>query len=173
MTPNERETLADGGISFLLDTDEEHVKYSFVGYSRAMGHWHIPTSSLAKIVDGEKVAEIDALAFYLEIQKLIEVEPFTLTRFLDETYKTLYADAFILAKTNTPVKQLIDQDSQTIEHHMKGHPWATVNKGRNGFNINDHEKFSPEANRTIQLSWVAAHKSRASFNLQMLILFKS
>ncbi|MEM6734589.1 MAG: IucA/IucC family siderophore biosynthesis protein [Bacteroidota bacterium] len=162
LMPKEVETLNDGGVQFLLDTDDPAIQYTFIGYARAMGHWHIPESSLIKTVNGE-AQNVDGLAFYLELEKVIAIDPFTLTRFLDETYKTLYADAYMRLKSDIPVEQLIDMDSQDIEHQMKGHPWATVNKGRNGFSINDHEKFAPESNRPVQLSWVAVHKIRASY----------
>ncbi len=162
LQPHELDRKGDA-ISYCLTTDIAEINYLFEATPRAMGHWDVPYQSVYKVIDGEKETAKDALAFFQEMTNTLEVEPFTLTRFLEETYKTLYADADQLARGLMPVDELVEQDSQTIEHEMTGHPWATVNKGRLGFSVEDHQQFAPETGTTTQLNWVAVHKSRGTF----------
>lgn len=163
----------EGRTQFRLDTDDKNISYYFEASHRAMDYWHVYVDTLYKKVGGEVQEANDTLVFYRELVNTLEVEAFTFARFLEETYKTLYADAYIKEKNNVPVKELVNAGSQIIEHHMKGHPWATVNKGRLGFNVEDHRNYSPEADRSVQLCWVAAHKSRATFQCTELFTLES
>lgn len=151
-----------GKTYFELTTDLPHICYRFVGELRQLDHWHIEANSVVKVIDGQENPAIDAMAFYTELQKTMGIKPFTLAHYIREVYHTLFADTYLLHQA-LPADQLIETDYQTIEHQMTGHPWATVNKGRFGFDVNDYHQFAPEADPVMRLKWVAAHRSRAAY----------
>lgn len=151
-------------VTFLLETDFPSIQYQFTGQHRKMDFWHIDRKSLVKIENGIKTKAIDAPQFFIENREKIGVAPLTLSHFVEETYKTLYADAFLLRKGRVASKELIERGGQAIEQHMDGHPWATVNKGRIGFNLDDYHQYAPETSQKTKLFWIAVHESNASFH---------
>ncbi|MCX2480320.1 IucA/IucC family siderophore biosynthesis protein [Pedobacter sp. MC2016-15] len=153
----------DGLTHFRLSTDHEQISYSFSACHRALDYWHILKDTLIKYVDGVAVPLNNAPAFFTEMQHTFGIKPFTLAHFVEETLNTLYADAYIHEKGRLSAGQLADADYQTIEHQMDGHPWATINKGRIGFNHDDQGRYAPEAGQATQLAWLAVHQSRAAF----------
>ncbi|MTI33266.1 IucA/IucC family protein [Xanthovirga aplysinae] len=153
----------NGKTYFELATDSENISYRFSAEHRQMDYWYIDPSSLVKVIKGEEYPAIDAIAFYTELQQSIGIEPFTLAHFIRESSHTLFADANFIAKGRLTADELADADYQTIEHHMEGHPWATINKGRIGFNVEDYYQHAPESDQLIRLKWVAAHQSRATY----------
>lgn len=148
---------------FRLNTDHQHIFYTFSAHHRALDYWHIHKETLRKYVNHQTVPVTDAPAFYTEMQQTFGIKPFTLAHFVEETLNTLYADAYIHEKGRLTADQLADADYQTIESQMDGHPWATINKGRIGFNHHDQGKYAPEAGQEIQLAWLAVHHDRAAF----------
>jgi siderophore synthetase component len=152
-----------GLTHFRLNTDHKNIYYTFSASHRALDYWHIQKESLRKYVDEIAVPLNNAPAFFTEMQQTFGVKSFTLAHFVEETLNTLYADAFIHEKGRLTADQLADADYQTIEHQMDGHPWATINKGRIGFNHNDQGKYAPEGGQSTQLAWLAVHKLRADF----------
>jgi siderophore synthetase component len=156
-------TDEQGNSDFRLATDSEGIYYTFSGQQRALDYLHIDKLSIKKFVNGESVAVNNAPAFYTELQQTFGIKPFTLAHFVEETLNTLYADAYIHEKGRLTADELANADYQTIEHQMDGHPWATINKGRIGFNHSDQGKYAPEAAQKTQLAWLAVHQSRAEF----------
>lgn len=157
-------TATENGLThFRLATDHPHIYYTFSAEYRALDYWHILKSTLKKFINDAAVPVNDAPAFYTEMQHTFGIKPFTLAHFVEETLNTLYADAFIHEKGRLTADQLADADYQTIEHQMDGHPWATINKGRIGFNHADQGKYAPEAGMATQLAWLAVHRDRAAF----------
>lgn len=155
----------DGNTTyFKLCTDNPEVYYTYSAEKRKLDYWNIDRESIIKIENGKPTDVVDAALFFIEMQKTFNIKPFNLTHFIEETNHTLYADAYLEAKGRIASDQLIDQDYQTIEHQMDGHPWATVNKGRLGFNIKDYHQFVPEADQQVKLSWLALHKSKAHYS---------
>jgi siderophore synthetase component len=152
-----------GLTHFRLNTDHETIYYTFSASHRALDYWHIEKSSLLKIIDGQQTPVNDAPAFFIEMQQSFNITPFTLTHYIEETLNTLSADAYIHSKGRLSATQLVEADYQTIEHQMDGHPWATVNKGRIGFGNSDSRKYTPEADQSTQLTWIAVHQDRALF----------
>lgn len=156
-------TQENGITQFRLDTDQDTIYYTFTGSLRSLDYWHIDKYSVQKFVNERNVPVNDAPAFYLELQHTFGIKPFTLAHFIEETLNTLYADAYIHQKGRLGASELADADYQTIEHQMDGHPWATINKGRIGFNHADQGRYAPEAAQKVQLAWLAVHHSRAQF----------
>ena len=152
-----------GLANFRLNTDYKNIYYTFSASFRALDYWHIQKESLRKYVDEIAVPLNNAPAFFTETQETFGVKSFTLAHFVEETLNTLYADAFIHEKGRLTADELADADYQTIEHQMDGHPWATINKGRIGFNHSDQGKYAPEGGQSTQLAWLAVHRTRADF----------
>ncbi|WP_103863592.1 IucA/IucC family siderophore biosynthesis protein [Aquimarina sp. I32.4] len=156
----------DGLTEFRLETDKEHIYYTFSAYPRYLNHWHIEKKSIQKHENQQVLTRIDVPNFFIEVQHTFGINSFTLAHYVEELIHTLYADAYIHHKGRLSAKVLADSDFQTIEHNvMDGHPWVIVNKGRIGFDSEDYARFAPETDQKIRLVWVAAHKSRASLQL--------
>jgi siderophore synthetase component len=149
---------------FRLYTDKHDIYYEYKGEHRKMDYWHIHKESLRKFHSEQEVTNISATLFFIEMQETFGIKPFTLTHFIEETNNTLYADAYLEAKGKIPSDKLADSGYQLIEHQMDGHPWATVNKGRIGFNFDDYRSFVPEADQIVKLNWIAVHKSKAEYS---------
>jgi siderophore synthetase component len=152
-----------GLTHFRLATDHAAICYTFSARQRALDYWHIQKDTVKKYVEGLAVPVNDAPSFFTELQQTFGVKPFTLAHFVEETLNTLYADAYIHDKGRLSADALADADYQTIEHQMDGHPWATINKGRIGFNHTDQGRYAPEAGQATQLAWLAVHQERAVF----------
>jgi siderophore synthetase component len=156
----------NGLTHFKLETDNEHLHYTFSAYSRYLNYWHIVKESIRKNVEGLELDTLDVPNFFIELQNTFGINSFTLAHYVEELLHTLYADAYIYSKGRLSAGELVDSDFQTIEHSLDGHPWVIVNKGRIGFDSQDYEKFTPEAGQNTQLAWIAAHKTRATLRLQ-------
>ena len=156
-------TEENGLTHFRLNTDHQNSYYTFSASLRALDYWHIQKDSVKKYIDDNAVPVDNAPAFFTEMQQTFGLKPFTLAHFVEETLNTLYADAYIHEKGRLTAYQLADADYQTIEQQMDGHPWATINKGRIGFNHHDQGKYAPEAGQETQLAWLAVHRDRAAF----------
>lgn len=153
----------DGRTHFLLLTDEASVYYTFAGYKRQLDYWYIEPDSIRRHSnDGPKLAT-DAPLFFIELQTTFGITAFTLAHYIEELLHTLYADAFMHTRGRLSAGELAAAGYQTVEHQMDGHPWVIVNKSRLGFNTEDHRLYAPEAHQPVQLYWIAAHKSRATF----------
>ena len=51
-------------------------------------------------------------------------------------------------------KELVDLDPLLVEGELRGHPWIVANKGRIGFDVDDLERFAPEAQQPMRLPLV-------------------
>ena len=153
----------DGKTHFLLSGDEVLTYYTFTGYKRQLDYWHIEPDSIQRHSNGEVSLANDAPLFFIELQTTFGISSFTLAHYVEELLHTLYADAFMHSRGRLTATELAVANYQTVEHQMDGHPWVIVNKSRLGFNCEDHRQYAPEADQPVQLLWLAAHKSRASF----------
>lgn len=153
----------DGRTHFRLTTDHASVEYTFTGYKRLLDYWHIEATSIHRQENGQSTMATDACLFFVELQNTFGIRSFTLAHYIEELLHTLYADAYLYARGRYTAAQLAAADYQTVEHQMDGHPWVIVNKSRLGFNYSAYTQYAPEADQPVQLSWIAVHKSRASF----------
>lgn len=153
----------DGKTHFLLSGDEASNYYTFTGYKRQLDYWHIEPGSIQRHSNGEASLATDAPLFFIELQTTFGISSFTLAHYVEELLHTLYADAFMHSRGRLKASELAIANYQTVEHQMDGHPWVIVNKSRLGFNCEDHRQYAPEADQPVQLLWLAAHKSRATF----------
>lgn len=153
----------DGCTHFLLSTNQAELYYTFSGYKRQLDYWHIVANSIQRHENNRTDAATDTPLFFVDMQETFGIKPFTMAHYVEELLHTLYADAFIHAKGRFTAAQLAQADYQAVERQMDGHPWVIVNKSRLGFNYEDYVQYAPEAGNSIQLCWIAAHKSRAAF----------
>lgn len=156
-------TDEDGRTHFQLATDHAHIHYTFSGYKRLLDYWHIESNSIRRHDNNAAAIATDAPLFFVELQNTFGIRSFTLAHYVEELLHTLYADAHLHAKGRLTAGQLAKAGYQAVEHQMDGHPWVIVNKSRLGFNYDDYIRYAPEASQPVQLSWIAAHKSRAAF----------
>jgi siderophore synthetase component len=147
----------------IIQGDEPAVRWTCVAHRRALDYWHIEPDSVVRSLDGVS-HHADAAQLFLDLQRTIGTNPFTLTHFIEEAAHTLYADACIASRGRPAAAALVDADYQTVERSMEGHPWVLVNKGRIGFDAADLHRFAPEMGARQQLVWLAAQRGRASFH---------
>lgn len=155
--------IAGDAHRLIIHGDQPAVRWTCVAHRRALDYWHIEPDSVARSLDGVS-HHADAAQLFLDLQRTIGTNPFTLTHFIEETAHTLYADACIAARGRPAAAALVDADYQAVERSMEGHPWVLVNKGRIGFDAADLHRFAPEMGARQQLVWLAARRGRASFH---------
>ena len=153
----------NGRTQFRLSTDQPNVHYTFSGYPRQLDYWHLEAQSIQRHDNGLVAPATDAPLFFIDMQATFGISPFTLAHYIEELLHTLYADAYIHARGRYTASQLAAAGYQAVEHQMDGHPWVIVNKSRLGLNYEDYMQYAPEADQQTQLSWIAVHKSRATF----------
>lgn len=153
-----------GRTHFRLTTDHAAIDYTFTGYKRLLDYWHIEATSIQRHENEHTAMATDACLFFVELQNTFGIRSFTLAHYMEEVLHTLYADTYLQARGRYTAAQLAAADYQTVEHQMDGHPWVIINKSRLGFNYQEYTQYAPEADQPVQLSWIAVHKSRASFH---------
>lgn len=153
----------NGDAHFRLLTDQENVWYTFAASPRMLDYWHVYDHTIQRHQDGQSQPAADAPAFFVDMQQTLSIKPFTLARYIEELHNTLYADANMRFHGRPSAAALAASGYQTVEHHMEGHPWVIVNKGRIGFDANDYRRYAPEQQQEVRLSWIAVHRSRATF----------
>ena len=146
-----------------LISDDATVRYRFRAKLLSLEHWHIQPGSIVRFTeDGE--APVDAVAFITEFQTRLAIDSARLPAYLEEITSTLYSGAYKRADSRPGAADLIYADFQTIEASMtEGHPSFVANSGRIGFDALEYRAYAPETARPVQLIWIAAHTSRASF----------
>jgi len=162
ITPSVTE-IKNGITFFKLDTDVHSIAYHFRAEHKSLDYWYIHPGSICK-TENDKEVGLNALDFFTEMQQAIGIKPHTLTRFLEEIHRTLYADCYLEHKSKLNADELADADYQQIEQHMTGHPWLIMNKGRVGFGYDDYTRNAPESGNEIKLLWLAVERSHAAFN---------
>lgn len=156
-------TKSDGYNLYRVRSDVDNVHYEFKATLLPLDHWSINTGSIIKLVGGEQ-APLDSLKFIIEFAKTLNVSQKQLPTYLEEISATLYSSAYKHGKQTLSSKELTQADYQSIEAAMiEGHPTFIANNGRVGFDALDFQQFVPETGASIQIIWIAAHKSRATF----------
>jgi len=139
------------------------IEYHYSAERRIFNNYRVTQESIIRIVNDEKQEGIDPVQFLLDIQKDVDIQPFTMSYLIQEMSNTLVADTHVLERGNISSDELIKLDGTELEGWMHGHPWIIVNKGRIGFSYEEYKKFSPEMQQEQSLSWVAVEKSLSTF----------
>ncbi|MFT9849707.1 IucA/IucC family protein [Aneurinibacillus sp. REN35] len=137
--------------------------YRFRAAERLFDSYDVCNDSIEVLRQGEWSEAQSAIEFLLDIQPLIGMSAETAGHLIKELNHTLLADVHIMAKDAKTSDELVDLDYALLEGEMSGHPWITYNKGRIGFGYDDYLAFAPEQQKEVQLSWIAVHKERATF----------
>ncbi|GAA1826292.1 IucA/IucC family protein [Agromyces salentinus] len=151
--------------SWRLALDGGRVEYRFDADRFALEHWVLDEPTLERFVDGTPTP-LDAQAFIIELQPLLEIPDALLATYLEEIASTLASSAFKLVQGGPTAAELARADFQTIEASMtEGHPGFVANNGRIGFGVSEYSAFAPEAGRPFQLVWLAARREFTHFAL--------
>jgi siderophore synthetase component len=157
--------LLKSGKTYGVFSPDKRFEYIFEASVLALNHWSVLLESIQKkTADGEEMP-LRLLDFLIEFKDVLGIEEKLLPTYLEEITSTLYSTAYKIDHEKYSSEALVNQDYQVIEHAMtEGHPCFVANSGKNGFNIDDFAQFSPEANASMQLLWLAGHRSRATFS---------
>jgi siderophore synthetase component len=157
--------VSDDGqwTTYGLVSDDGATRYRFRAKLLSLEHWHIEPGSIVRYTN-EGTAELDAVAFIAEFQTRLAIDTARLPVYLEEITSTLYSAAYKRADHRPGAAELVYADFQTIEAAMtEGHPSFIANSGRIGFDALEYRAYAPETAASVQLIWVAAHSSRATF----------
>ncbi|MFB8755040.1 IucA/IucC family protein [Streptomyces nigra] len=152
-----------GDGRYTVRSDDERTRYTFTAVRRALDHWQIDADSIARHRDDTELP-LEALDFFVELQKSLGLSDEILPVYLEEISSTLSGTCFKLTKPRIPAAELARSGFQAIEAGMtEGHPCFVANNGRLGFGVHEYLEYAPEAARPVRLVWLAAHRSRAAF----------
>ncbi|MFD7386884.1 IucA/IucC family protein [Streptomyces sp. NPDC059852] len=152
-----------GDGRYTVRSDDERTRYTFTAVRRALDHWQIDDDSIARHRDDTELP-LEALDFFVELQKSLGLSDEILPVYLEEISSTLSGTCFKLTKPRIPAAELARSGFQAIEAGMtEGHPCFVANNGRLGFGVHEYLEYAPEAARPVRLVWLAAHRSRAAF----------
>jgi siderophore synthetase component len=153
-------------------SDDASAEYRFSARVLHLDHWSVDAESITCSRNGE-AAPLDALRFITEFHEALGVRQEILPVYLEEISSTLSSHAYKQWMGQPPSAELaagvtrgadVATDFQAIERSMtEGHPCFVANNGRLGFGISDYRAFAPETAASVQLEWIAVHRSRAVF----------
>lgn len=153
----------DGGGAYVVHSDDGLTRYTFTAVLRALDHWQVDADSITRHRDGTEVP-LDALDFFIELQKSLGLSDEVLPVYLEEISSTLSGICYKLTKPQIPAAELARSGFQDIETGMtEGHPCFVANNGRLGFGVHEYLSYAPETASPVRLVWLAAHRSRAAF----------
>lgn len=130
----------------------EHAVYTFLGKKSHWGDLTIEPSSICR--NGNKVD--DVLAFFGDLETILDSDPLTWSTFLTELHNTLLADLLHAQK-------LQRQAFCTLDAAVAGHPKLLANKGRLGWGYADIALYGTESENPIQFFWVAIKKDMLAY----------
>ncbi|KAB2972886.1 IucA/IucC family siderophore biosynthesis protein [Streptomyces sp. SS1-1] len=162
-----------GDGRYTVRSDDERTRYTFTAVRRALDHWQIDAGSIARHRDDAELP-LEALDFFVELQKSLGLSDEILPVYLEEISSTLSGTCYKLTKPQVPAAELAGSGFQAIEAGMtEGHPCFVANNGRLGFGVHEYMEYAPEAARPVRLVWLAAHRSRAAFTAGVGVEYES
>ncbi|MGW1269043.1 IucA/IucC family protein [Streptomyces sp. NPDC002491] len=167
ITPEEQ----DG--RYVVRSDDGQTAYRFTAVRRALDHWQVDAGSITRTRDGVELP-LEALDFFVELQKTLGLSDAILPVYLEEISSTLSSTCFKLTKPALTSAELVRSGFQAIETGMtEGHPCFVANNGRLGFGVHEYLSYAPETASPVRLVWLAAHRSRAAFTAGVGITYES
>ncbi|MGW7660075.1 IucA/IucC family protein [Streptomyces sp. NPDC054756] len=162
-----------GDGRYTVRSDDERTRYTFTAVRRALDHWQIDAGSIARHRDDAELP-LEALDFFVELQKSLGLSDEILPVYLEEISSTLSGTCYKLTKPQVTAAELARSGFQEIEAGMtEGHPCFVANNGRLGFGVHEYLEYAPEAARPVRLVWLAAHRSRAAFTAGVGVEYES
>ncbi|MFD7696268.1 IucA/IucC family protein [Streptomyces sp. NPDC059805] len=154
-------------------SDDGRTRYTFTAVRRALDHWQIDADSITRHRDDTELP-LEALDFFVELQKSLGLSDEILPVYLEEISSTLSSTCYKLTKPRVPAAELARSGFQAIEAGMtEGHPCFVANNGRLGFGVHEYLEYAPETARPVRLVWLAAHRSRAAFTAGVGVEYES
>ncbi|AWE50420.1 IucA/IucC family protein [Streptomyces nigra] len=164
---------ATGDGRHTVRSDDGRTRYTFTAVRRALDHWQIDADSIARHRDDTELP-LEALDFFVELQKSLGLSDEILPVYLEEISSTLSGTCYKLTRPQVPAAELARSGFQAIEAGMtEGHPCFVANNGRLGFGVHEYLEYAPEAARPVRLVWLAAHRSRAAFTAGVGVEYES
>ncbi|WP_104173819.1 IucA/IucC family siderophore biosynthesis protein [Arthrobacter sp. Y81] len=160
------------GHEYRVLSVDASVEYRFSARVLHLDHWSVDAASISCSRGGQD-APLDALRFITEFRDALGIREEMLPVYLEEISSTLSSHAYKQWMGQPSSAELaagvtrgadVATDFQAIERSMtEGHPCFVANNGRLGFGISDYRAFAPETGASVQLEWIAVHRSKAVF----------
>lgn len=132
--------------------------WSFRARRLPLDHWAVDEGSIRRVIDHVE-HEVDAQALIIAFAPRLGIPEHLMGIYLEEIAATLGSAAFCLHHRDHPSQELANADLQTIEAAMtEGHPGFVANNGRVGLGLSDRHRYTPEAQASIRLVWLAARR---------------
>ncbi|MEV6664380.1 IucA/IucC family siderophore biosynthesis protein [Streptomyces nigra] len=164
---------ATGDGRHTVRSDDGRTRYTFTAVRRALDHWQIDADSITRHRDDAELP-LEALDFFVELQKSLGLSDEILPVYLEEISSTLSGTCYKLTRPQVPAAELARSGFQAIEAGMtEGHPCFVANNGRLGFGVHEYLEYAPEVARPVRLVWLAAHRSRAAFTAGVGVEYES
>ncbi|MFC9312904.1 IucA/IucC family protein [Streptomyces nigra] len=164
---------ATGDGHYTVRSDDGRTRYTFTAVRRALDHWQIDADSITRHRDDAELP-LEALDFFVELQKSLGLSDEILPVYLEEISSTLSGTCYKLTRPQVPAAELARSGFQAIEAGMtEGHPCFVANNGRLGFGVHEYLEYAPEVARPVRLVWLAAHRSRAAFTAGVGVEYES
>lgn len=123
-----------------------------------LDHWVVDEGSIRRVVNDVET-EVDAQALIIAFAPRLGIPESLVGIYLEEIAATLSSAAFCLHHRDRPSQELANADLQTIEAAMtEGHPGFVANNGRIGLGLTDRHRYTPEAQASTRLVWLAVRR---------------
>ena len=137
--------------------------YAYRARVLELDHWDVDEASIRRTVDGAP-AELDATDLVLDLRDRLGITDEVLPVYLDEIQSTLSAAAFSRLRDVPDAGGLLAASYADVESTMdEGHPCFVATNGRIGFDLDDHDRYAPEAGQDVRILWLAVHERLARF----------
>lgn len=137
--------------------------YAYRARILELDHWDVDEASIRRTVDG-RPAELDATDLVLDLRDRLGITDEVLPVYLDEIQSTLSAAAFSRLRDVPDARGLLSASYAEVESTMdEGHPCFVATNGRIGFDLDDHDRYAPEAGEDVRILWLAVHERLARF----------
>lgn len=137
--------------------------YAYRARTLELDHWDVDEASIRRTVDGAP-AELDATDLVLDLRDRLGITDEVLPVYLDEIQSTLSAAAFSRLRDVPDARGLLTASYAEVESTMdEGHPCFVATNGRIGFDLDDHDRYAPEAGQDVRILWLAVDARLARF----------
>jgi siderophore synthetase component len=138
-------------------------RYAYRARILELDHWDVDEASIRRTVDGQP-ADLDATDLVLDLRDRLGITDEVLPVYLDEIQSTLSAAAFSRLRDVPDARGLLTASYAEVESTMdEGHPCFVATNGRIGFDLEDHDRYAPEAGEDVRILWLAVHERLARF----------